>query len=210
MFRNISKCLKAAYTFAAYLSALAGLALLVAVLAFPKGAYLNFVYANIEEQRVRFAAALLFGRAHFVYAQPTSPPDLARRYRQEHDWPEMKERFRWGARLFAPPDQPDPIPTESYWFFHAQFHDGMGGVDDVVSFPAWIIGVVLLLPSALVLPGFLKRRRNRKRSRLGLCLRCGYDLRFSQGVCPECGTPMSTRSVKEFLTEHRQTHPRTR
>ena len=34
---------------------------------------------------------------------------------------------------------------------------------------------------------FLPRRRRRKRKKFGLCVKCGYDLRASKDICPECG-----------------------
>jgi hypothetical protein len=51
----------------------------------------------------------------------------------------------------------------------------------------WVIPVLLFA----VLPGLRAARvytRHRRRRR-GLCLRCGYDRRFSPDRCPECGTP---------------------
>jgi hypothetical protein len=54
-----------------------------------------------------------------------------------------------------------------------------------VVFPLW--GVVVLSGVPVVL--FVRRSlRRRFRSKSGLCVACGYDLRASAECCPECGT----------------------
>ena len=55
-----------------------------------------------------------------------------------------------------------------------------------------VLDIAYAIPFALmaVLPSIwlLSSRRQRSRSRLGLCRVCGYDLRASASRCPECGT----------------------
>ena len=56
----------------------------------------------------------------------------------------------------------------------------------------WSVAVPLVIPAALfaILPGvgLARRMGRRKRKKLGLCLKCGYDLRASKDRCPECGS----------------------
>ncbi len=55
--------------------------------------------------------------------------------------------------------------------------------------PAWFVAGLLALPAAaLLLPGYLRRRRLTHRLRHNLCLNCGYSLAGNvSGTCPECG-----------------------
>jgi hypothetical protein len=99
----------------------------------------------------------------------------------------------------------DPEPT-SYFVWEGDFLD-MGsvtplhGIEDVLAV-RWSnsatleyqfdIAYWLLCALALPLPLYwLARRKGWIGGRkAGLCVRCGYDLRASESVCPECGTPI--------------------
>jgi hypothetical protein len=60
-----------------------------------------------------------------------------------------------------------------------------------ITFPhAALVFVLALYPLRFA----WKIRRRRKRAKLGLCPRCGYDLRSSPGLCPECGTLEGARN----------------
>ena len=57
---------------------------------------------------------------------------------------------------------------------------------------AWSVSMPLWIPTILFGSLFcfwyaLPLHRRRKRKKLGLCQKCGYDLRGSKDRCPECG-----------------------
>ncbi len=64
----------------------------------------------------------------------------------------------------------------------------------------WIIPVVATASSiaGLIWTIWLVQafRRDLKRDRGGLCMKCGYDLRHSTERCPECGEPIRHRKFQ--------------
>ena len=54
----------------------------------------------------------------------------------------------------------------------------------VLLVPYWFLAAVAALPPVV---RAARWRRQRRRSKLGMCARCGYDLRATPGRCPECG-----------------------
>ena len=59
--------------------------------------------------------------------------------------------------------------------------------------PHWIPVSTL---GSLFVVFYLPIQRRRKRKKLGLCVKCGYDLRGSKERCPECGLSLEKRKTK--------------
>ena len=61
-----------------------------------------------------------------------------------------------------------------------------------IYFPLWVPVVLFgLFPGIL----FFRRRRERKRSIVGFCAVCGYDLRATPDRCPECGAGATKAAI---------------
>ena len=84
----------------------------------------------------------------------------------------------------------DRSPLESLWFDGSGFVPGgkppVSGTSAYVAVPLW---APMLLGIALPAWRVWKHKRNQRRRRIAdrICVRCGYDLRYSEGRCPECG-----------------------
>ena len=78
-----------------------------------------------------------------------------------------------------------PTPWQAAGFMFVPQMPGATERGWAVAVPLWFL---LLLFGARPAWQLLRGRRERsRRSRLGLCARCGYDLRATPGRCPECG-----------------------
>jgi hypothetical protein len=75
------------------------------------------------------------------------------------------------------------------WYPRAQLPMGYPTARSrAVYVPHWGIA---LIASALPAWMLAKRRRDSRRRKRGLCVECGYDLRGSGAICPECGAGAS-------------------
>ncbi len=63
-----------------------------------------------------------------------------------------------------------------------------------LNIPLWL---PILGLGPIVTWNWLLVHRGRKRKKLGLCLKCGYDLRASKDRCPECGAGFSNQGTTQ-------------
>lgn len=98
---------------------------------------------------------------------------------------------------------PDPIHyneiarRDSWRFYASGFgfdrkHVGHQYAYDDVLIPCWFLIAILALLPAMRVRKWYRTRMAAHHQRAGRCTACGYDLRATNGRCPECGTPIPT------------------
>ena len=135
-----------------------------------------------------------------------------------------KLKTRHGSELLAEyVVQPDGfaiflIPTQAQWEWDAELQlpdewlPNLSGIPYAVfeggkmhqrqSFLGWRARLPMWIPCVLLLACYwtaaLPRRRIRKRKKLGLCVKCGYNLKgLTEPRCPECNAPFEERLLKK-------------
>jgi hypothetical protein len=119
------------------------------------------------------------------------------------DVPEEARRKRRRVILHAAQDPPGNLELwDSLWVSggHSQYERNHWRYDMWTSyFPVWLICVICGGPALIAL---MRSRRRRIKRMLGKCKRCGYDLRGTNGFCPECG-PMPSKRRASASAPHR-------
>jgi hypothetical protein len=90
------------------------------------------------------------------------------------------------AHIYMAP--PQSLPAGPYRFLAYRVNDTRKDYwAGVVVFPYWILTLGLSLMPALLLWKQACAIRSRRWVAKGLCGGCGYDLRATPDLCPECG-----------------------
>jgi len=82
-----------------------------------------------------------------------------------------------GFAIFHDPPRPSGSTGDKFWG---------------IALPCWFVMAITGLPAVSLIRNRL--RRSALRTRLNLCVECGYDLRATPDCCPECGT-VPTRAL---------------
>ena len=92
-----------------------------------------------------------------------------------------EDSFQHGLMTVSVENEP---PEQTRVALNELIGNGQRGVVHEVDVPFWLFAAFFVGPLVLSTRASYQLH---KRLKVGMCLRCGYDLRGSPGACPECG-----------------------
>ena len=137
--------------------------------------YLNIAIVVFPHTLSATSGVLSYSHRMDEFDRPTYERDLAM---WRYSWLRVGDKFYLMSK--------NPPRHSTAWWFPNDSVRWSGPVQTGVWLPIWMLVVVWGTIFLICRPPahFLRRR---KRKKLGLCLKCGYDLRASKARCPECG-----------------------
>ncbi len=106
---------------------------------------------------------------------------------------DLTHYYELGYRfILSPPDIPATVYSDL-----ATFPSVLRIVAQPIQDLVWdeLLAVALVYASITFGIRLMKQRIESKREKCGSCVNCGYDLRATEGACPECGAVQSTRTT---------------
>jgi hypothetical protein len=143
---------------------------------------------RINADVISMGGVMLVGFDHRRYEEPESEETVEwlrgrPRILASRESVSMSSSAR-GAVVTGDPAAPRPWHSLGFSYSHGfvtpTFHR--------ITLPHWSAPAVLALLPVVSLVVLRREREQGRRRKLGLCLRCGYDLRATPERCPECGT----------------------
>lgn len=104
-----------------------------------------------------------------------------------------------GGWVWLPPRYPSD--EGRLWFPHGEWSTSGGYSSLRLASPLYLFVVIF---GGLCWRTYAPLRLSRKRRKLGLCVTCGYDMRGTPDLCPECGHPSQAKQNPEAAVMRRQ------